>query len=213
MGRKSLRKLRGLFVFVLMANYCVYILYAEQFDKYYIGQTNSLEHRLVRHNEFELSNTFTAKYRPWILKAWVDVGEERGDAMKLEKRLKSLKSKKNDRILCRKPGQTGGFCCKSFFARPSISLAQLVRVPMKSGLIRRSKVQVLDGTQKPSQVARAFLFLDLWRITVFTFYCRLPVPEFPSGILLHARWQSEWFHLLSEVFGGATRTHPHCAPR
>jgi len=77
-----------------MANYCVYILYAERFDKYYIGQTNSLEHRLVRHNEFELSNTFTAKYRPWVLKAWVDVGENRGDTVKLERRLKSLKSKK-----------------------------------------------------------------------------------------------------------------------
>ena len=92
MGRsKSPRTLRGLF---LSMPYCVYILYSERFDKYYIGQTNSLEHRLVRHNEFESVNSYTAKHRPWILKAWVDVGDSRSNAMKVEKKLKALKSKR-----------------------------------------------------------------------------------------------------------------------
>ncbi|MFN0213117.1 MAG: GIY-YIG nuclease family protein [Saprospiraceae bacterium] len=74
--------------------YFVYILYSEKFDKYYIGQTNSLEQRLERHNEFDSTNSFTSKYRPWMLKAFVEIGESRADAMKVERRLKALKSKK-----------------------------------------------------------------------------------------------------------------------
>ena len=74
--------------------YFVYILYAERFDKYYIGQTSSVNLRLERHNEFDMINSFTAKYRPWKLSAYVEVGQSRGDAMKVERRLKALKSKK-----------------------------------------------------------------------------------------------------------------------
>ena len=74
--------------------YFVYILYSEGFDKYYIGQTNSLEQRLERHNEFDSTNSYTSKYRPWVLKAFVETGENRADAMKVERRLKALKSKK-----------------------------------------------------------------------------------------------------------------------
>jgi len=74
--------------------YFVYILFSEGFDKYYIGQTNSLEHRLDRHNEFDQTNSFTSKYRPWMLVAFVEIGADRGDAMKVERRLKALKSKK-----------------------------------------------------------------------------------------------------------------------
>ena len=95
-----------------MPNYCVYILYSERFDKYYVGQTNSLGQRLVRHNEFELAGTYTAKYRPWVLKAWADVGGSRGDAMKLEKRLKSLKSKKMLADFAENPEKLADFAAK-----------------------------------------------------------------------------------------------------
>jgi putative endonuclease len=95
-----------------MTNYCVYILYSERFDKYYIGQTNSLEHRLVRHNEFDLVNTYTAKYRPWTLKAWVEIGNNRGDAMKVERRLKSLKSKKMIAEFAENPEKLTEFAAK-----------------------------------------------------------------------------------------------------
>ncbi len=74
--------------------YFVYILYSEGFDKFYIGQTSSLEQRLERHNEFDSTNSYTSKYRPWRLKAFAEIGESRGDAMKVERRLKALKSKK-----------------------------------------------------------------------------------------------------------------------
>ena len=75
-------------------SYFVYILYSEDFDKYYIGHTNSLEQRLERHNDFDATNSYTSKFRPWVLKAYVEVGESRANAMKVERRLKSLKSKK-----------------------------------------------------------------------------------------------------------------------
>lgn len=71
----------------------VYILYSEQFDKYYIGQTDSLELRLERHNAFETTNSYTSKYRPWILKNSFEV-KTRGEAIKIERKLKALKSKK-----------------------------------------------------------------------------------------------------------------------
>ncbi len=74
--------------------FVVYILYSERFDKYYIGQTSSMEMRLERHNEFELTNSFTSKYRPWKIMAWVETGDYRSSAMKVESRLKALKSKK-----------------------------------------------------------------------------------------------------------------------
>ena len=74
--------------------YFVYILFSEGYDKYYIGQTNSLEHRLERHNEFDSTSTYTSKYRPWILVASVEIGASRGNALKVERRLKALKSKK-----------------------------------------------------------------------------------------------------------------------
>jgi len=78
--------------------YYVYILYSEGYDKYYIGQTNSLEQRLERHNEFDSTNTYTSKYRPWVMKAFVLIGEGRADAMKVERKLKALKSKKLIRV-------------------------------------------------------------------------------------------------------------------
>ncbi|MFN0035833.1 MAG: GIY-YIG nuclease family protein [Saprospiraceae bacterium] len=92
--------------------YFVYILYSEEFDKYYIGQTNSLEHRLERHNEFDLTNSYTSKYRPWVLKAFVEIGESRSDAMKVERRLKASKSKKTIADFAKNPEKLVGFAQK-----------------------------------------------------------------------------------------------------
>jgi putative endonuclease len=70
----------------------VYILYSESYDKYYVGQTDNVSLRLERHNEFENTHTFTSKYRPWVLMAFVEASS-RSEAMKIEKALKKLKSK------------------------------------------------------------------------------------------------------------------------
>ncbi len=71
----------------------LYILYSESFDKYYIGYTDNTVKRLEEHNTSS-HNTYTSKHRPWILKATFEVGEIRALAMKIESKIKSLKSRK-----------------------------------------------------------------------------------------------------------------------
>ncbi len=67
----------------------VYILYSEVISKHYIGQTNDVEKRLIRHNAgYE---KFTQKGVPWILKFSIEI-ETRSEAMKLERKLKNFKS-------------------------------------------------------------------------------------------------------------------------
>ncbi len=92
--------------------YFVYILYSEGFDKYYIGQTNSLEQRLERHNEFDSTNSYTSKYRPWTLMAFFKAGEDRANAVKVERRLKALKSKKMIADFAENPEKLAGFAQK-----------------------------------------------------------------------------------------------------
>ena len=67
--------------------YYVYILYSPSFDKYYIGQTNNFENRLIQHNSgYEKS---TSPYKPWILKCLLQKAT-RIEAMQLEKKIKNL---------------------------------------------------------------------------------------------------------------------------
>ncbi|MBI5371475.1 MAG: GIY-YIG nuclease family protein, partial [Sphingobacteriales bacterium] len=47
----------------------VYILYSIDFDRYYIGQTQHFENRLLRHNAG--TEKATAPYRPWTLKCLI----------------------------------------------------------------------------------------------------------------------------------------------
>lgn len=72
--------------------YHIYILYSDTYDKYYIGQTNNLERRLLQHNEQE-KNSFTAKYRPWRIVKSFEVGESLGIARKIENHIKKQKSR------------------------------------------------------------------------------------------------------------------------
>ncbi len=67
--------------------YYVYILYSENHDKYYIGQTNDVKARLERYNN-GLEN-FTSKYIPWILVGFI-TKTTRAEAVVLEKKLKNL---------------------------------------------------------------------------------------------------------------------------
>jgi len=96
--------------------YYIYILYSAHFDKFYIGQSSDVAKRLHHHNTDD-KNTFTSKYRPWELKAVFKVGENRGDALKIERFIKRQKSKK---LLIQLIDPT---------FEPDGRLAQLVRVP------------------------------------------------------------------------------------
>ena len=71
--------------------FTVYILYSFSKDKYYIGQTNNLIHRIERHNENRVRAT---KFRgPWQL-LYSEEYATRGEALKRERFLKSRKDRK-----------------------------------------------------------------------------------------------------------------------
>jgi putative endonuclease len=72
----------------------IYILYSKAADKFYVGQTSDVQRRLVEHNNPVTNSKFTAKYIPWELILFFPVTEVRADAMKIEKFIKSQKSKK-----------------------------------------------------------------------------------------------------------------------
>ena len=65
----------------------VYVLYSEKFDKYYIGHTNNLDARIIRHNNGR--EEYTKKYVPWMLKLSIRKNT-RAEAVQLEKKLKNL---------------------------------------------------------------------------------------------------------------------------
>jgi len=83
----------------------VYVIKNSLNGKIYIGQTSNLEKRLKRHND-KLSNkrkSFTYKNKgsgKWIL-VYKEEFEERKDALKREKKLKSFQGRKflRDKIL------------------------------------------------------------------------------------------------------------------
>ena len=71
----------------------IYIIYSESADKYYIGHTNEPNRRLEEHNNV-IKNSYTFRYRPWMLKACFEVSESRGETRKVENYLKKMKSRK-----------------------------------------------------------------------------------------------------------------------
>jgi putative endonuclease len=76
----------------------VYILYSEQFDRFYIGQTRDFQNRLQRHNNgYENA---TKPYVPWEMLLYLEK-QTRTDAMELEKKLKNL-SKDRIRVFIEK---------------------------------------------------------------------------------------------------------------
>ncbi|HPT22672.1 MAG TPA: GIY-YIG nuclease family protein [Bacteroidales bacterium] len=70
----------------------VYILYSEGADRYYIGHTSEPSRRLEEHNTV-IKNSYTNKYRPWIMKGCFQVSESRSEARLVENYLKKMKSR------------------------------------------------------------------------------------------------------------------------
>jgi putative endonuclease len=71
-------------------SYFTYILKSLSVDRIYIGQTNNLESRLIRHNAGSVPST--KPYRPWELIYFKEFNS-RKEAMNEESRLKQMKSK------------------------------------------------------------------------------------------------------------------------
>jgi len=67
----------------------VYILQSESSGRYYCGQTDDLDRRLRQHNDPKYRGSLTTKRfeGPWKV-VWTDICTSRGEAMKLERRIK-----------------------------------------------------------------------------------------------------------------------------
>ena len=96
--------------------YYIYILYSEKAKLYYVGYSSDPVRRLIEHNSTPF-NTFTAKHRPWLLKASFECSTSESDAIKVERFIKKQKSRRLIEQLCD----------KNF--TPTGLLAPLVRVP------------------------------------------------------------------------------------
>ena len=70
--------------------FTVYILFSSTHDRYYIGQTNDIENRLIRHNSGYVKST--KAYKPWEM-VYTEKFESRAEAMNRERYLKSMKSR------------------------------------------------------------------------------------------------------------------------
>ena len=80
--------------------YFVYILQSERDGSYYVGQTNSLEGQLKRHNEGR--SVYTKGKLPWRL-VYHEVFESKAEAVKREYDIKDRKDRSYIEQLVRAP--------------------------------------------------------------------------------------------------------------
>jgi len=71
--------------------YFVYILYSEKCNKYYVGQTDSLEKRVDEHNHGK-GGAFSSNCIPWKL-LYSESFSTRSEAVKREQEIKKKKSR------------------------------------------------------------------------------------------------------------------------
>ena len=76
--------------------YFVYILYSSSTDAYYKGQTSNISERLSRHNSGREIATKLGK--PWEL-VWIAEKATRGEALKLERKLKNLSRERTIQVI------------------------------------------------------------------------------------------------------------------
>ena len=72
-------------------SYYAYMIRSESTGRYYYGHTSDLDERLESHNSTQ--NKYTRGKGPWKLAGDVET-ESKGEAMKLENRLKRMKNPK-----------------------------------------------------------------------------------------------------------------------
>jgi putative endonuclease len=73
--------------------YCVYILYSELLNSYYVGETEDITERLIQHNTGFYNSAFTRKANDWKL-FYVLECKSRIQSRKIETHIKQMKSKK-----------------------------------------------------------------------------------------------------------------------
>lgn len=83
-----------------MKSYCVYLLLCEN-GAYYTGYTDNLEKRYQLHLSGKASK-YTRAFKPVKIARVFDLGEDKSEAMRLEKLIKSLSKTQKD-VLIKKP--------------------------------------------------------------------------------------------------------------
>jgi putative endonuclease len=73
--------------------YCVYIIFSEKLNRFYIGTTDDFENRLFEHNYTTDEYSYSYRGRPWV-KHFVIDNLSSNQAYKIEKHLKGMKSSK-----------------------------------------------------------------------------------------------------------------------
>ena len=123
----------------------LYIIYSASANKYYVGHSVDPWKRLIEHNTSPFTS-YTAKYRPWMLKAVFQCGTTKAEAMQIEKFVKKQKSRNLLEQLCD----------PSFI--PTEYLAQLV-IPHSAGrtcgINQRVVPHVRDSRSKPRNISGA----------------------------------------------------------
>jgi len=73
--------------------YSVYILYSKILDRFYIGQTQDLDERILLHIEKQFKDSFTSRANDWELFHTIPC-ISRTQAMQIESHIKKMKSRK-----------------------------------------------------------------------------------------------------------------------
>ncbi len=73
--------------------YFIYFLYSEKSGIYYVGHSEDYLKRFEQHNYTD-KDTFTKKHRPWKMAAVFECGNQRNEALKIERFIKRQKSRK-----------------------------------------------------------------------------------------------------------------------
>ncbi|PIQ46991.1 MAG: excinuclease ABC subunit C [Cytophagales bacterium CG12_big_fil_rev_8_21_14_0_65_40_12] len=85
-----------------MDTFTVYILYSPTIDKFYIGYTSNIEQRLHFHNDSDKNKIWTKRGQPWEVFFTIQ-GLHKSQALKIEKYIKRMKSKKHIQELPNNP--------------------------------------------------------------------------------------------------------------
>jgi putative endonuclease len=85
--------------------FIVYALFSKKSEKIYIGYTSDITQRLMSHNILAIKG-WTIKFRPWII-IYSETFENKADAMRREKELKSSRGRAFIRNIIQKKKSIG----------------------------------------------------------------------------------------------------------
>ena len=80
----------------------LYIIYSQNIDRYYVGETSNVADRLILHNSHHYSKSFTKSASDWKIKLEFEC-LLKSDALYLERFVKRMKSKKFNKKVINNP--------------------------------------------------------------------------------------------------------------